>query len=343
MNKYKRLKNYISLLLKEETDNENLLSSEEGKKIITQKMKEFSQKISDINKTIADNEIEDFIEEATLLRMGIKNFKNYYLIKFMEINRDYGEEAALDSLSSHMKAQIKTEEIEGSWDVSYLKDNIESVMSEMDEYFQEIKRVIDQIIKKASEDNQNLGDFSEAPPDAPLGKIAFPGLRSDVPFEKNTKVESGLQKAISLHIIKNKMLNAEQGRIIKGLIANNWYTSAFSEPSVQVVYRGMTVPKKYIKGILGRDNVSASGEEDVTWDFKPLAETSSWATSKDAAKRFSHPDGNYGLIMTANVSDNPDKFIDLNGLYSFDAYKLYVNEKEVIALGNITISKIEWF
>jgi hypothetical protein len=26
-------------------------------------MKEFSQKISDINKTIADNEIEDFIEK----------------------------------------------------------------------------------------------------------------------------------------------------------------------------------------------------------------------------------------------------------------------------------------
>ena len=339
MNKYKRLKNYISLLLKEETDNENLLSSDEGKKIISQKMKEFSQKISDINKTIADNEIEDFIESATLLRMDIKN---QFLVKFMEINRDHGEEAALDSLRSHMKALIKTEEIEDSWEVSYLKDNLESVMSEMDEYFQEIKRVIDQIIKKTSEDNQNLGDFSEAPPDAPLGKIAFPGLRSDVPLEKNTKVESKLQNAISLHIIKNKMLNGEQSRLIKSLIANNWYTEAFSEPKVQVVYRGMTVPKKYIKGILGRDNVSASGEEDVTWDFVPLEETSSWSTSKESAERFAKPSGDYRLIMTANVSDNPDKFIDLKGLYSFAAYWLYAHEKEVIALGNINISRIEW-
>jgi hypothetical protein len=107
----------------------------------------------------------------------------------------------------------------------------------------------------------------------------------------------------------------------------------------------MSVPKRYIANILGKEPNEApgSGEEELDWTFNPLEETSSWTMNEDEAdSQFALGRSGVAFLMSAKVSENPDKFVDLEKLYGISSFMDYSNEQEVIAIGPIKVFKIRW-
>ncbi len=335
MKNYKLLKEYLTLLLENES---NLISSDEAGNLIDLKLEEVLRNISDVATIVSENDMSGLFEEEFLKELGVTDRFTIWILVGLDYN------LSLDKIKEYLRRTIwnsseKKEEEGGAllFNQSDLETNIQKVIDASTE----CKKVIDKILQKINDDSTS--DFEEAPGNAPLGKVAFPALRSNVPLEKNTPIETALQKAILDHIIASDSIKKEDAKLIKSFISKNWYTSAFSEPDVQVVYRGMAVTESYIKEILNEESLEESGSKEINWDFSPRRESSSWTKSEKSAMYFAKQGrGPITLILTANISDNPDKFIDLKNIYSFKKFSNYKTEEEIIGIGNIKVSKIEW-
>lgn len=327
------LKEYLRLIIENEKQNEeDLIQKEEAKSLIASSLRE---PISNIIKIISEKNLFDFIEYYPL-----KTFKREARNFLMDIKGSDLDEAILYRIALIFENLSITEK-DGSEFVT--KHFLESYIEDELKICAEAEKSLQILAKKVEEDEGS--DFSETTKsDAPLGKIVFPSLRQDVPLEKNTAVETTLQNAIYGHIIRNKKLKSEDAQIIKSLVSGNYYPKWFSEPTAEILYRGMSVPKSYIANILGTDvdKTPRSGEKMIDWDFVPLDETSSWTTDEDEAdSQFSVGSG-VSFLMTANVSENPDKFVDIEKLYGISSFMDYSREQEVIAIGPIKVFKIRW-
>lgn len=189
----------------------------------------------------------------------------------------------------------------------------------------------------------------EAPPDAPLGRYAFPLKRRGLPPESDTPEEKRLFQALDAHFNDNLKLNRKAATQIEDFLAQGLYPQVFSPPEEDEVFRGMGVSKQWLAKALGVkvNDIPRRGSQEVGMTYTPKAGgVSSWTTSKTVSSKFSDSSDKYNVvsvILHARVSDNPNKFISgPEHLYKLDYIAQFANEKEVIGLGDIVVYKISW-
>lgn len=219
-----------------------------------------------------------------------------------------------------------------------------------------VQKFFDQFLSKQHIPSDKF-DFDELEGGA-LGKVAFGEERTDnVPFEKDTREEKRLYKALIDHIVRNEGFNSEQINLVKDLLNTGKYKKFIKRPNVSVLYRGITVSKKWFE----KFSISSPGEDppdsgemieahqlgDISKYFKDV---SSWTEDRSEAEWFAEIhvkpgwEQVYVIIMEAKVSDNPGKFFDLSGIYDLHRLKgeRYAKEKEVVGFDPIKVDKITW-
>jgi hypothetical protein len=295
---------------------------------------EMSEKIMFIKEKISSHELEELLTDEVLDRVSRTDDGRTFLLNLNDCS-------TIDEIIEFIcfVAQSKAKSRDGGGltkRVLYIaKEDIRSDINAADE-------IIDNLINMIEEDS--TAGNEEAPANAPLGKFAFAPVRPEVPFEKNTAIEKELQDEIEHHVVNDANLSPEHARLLRTFIQNNWYSTLFTEPEASVVYRGMSVPKKYLEDILGPDygEIPAHGKEYVDWVFEPREGTSSWSASKELAGDFTVGEYDYGITLIAMVQDNPDKFVDMRHLYSLKFLRGWEDEKEIIGIGSIKIIAIQW-
>jgi hypothetical protein len=84
------------------------------------------------------------------------------------------------------------------------------------------------------------------------------------------------------------------------------------------------------------------------WEQHASSMASSWTKSFGSAKNFTkkkdtHSEDSVGVILIADASKSPNRFIDFAGIYEyFDLAAHYAWEQEVISLGEVEIEGIAW-
>lgn len=200
-----------------------------------------------------------------------------------------------------------------------------------------------------SEDEEDAEVPKEDIENAPLGKYAFAPQRLDIAkHEPNTKDEEHLYVSLKKHIVDNRPIDIEKTEEIQDILSHDWYKTVFREPDGTYVFRGMSVSADYLRNI-GVDNIRDSqGVSNKRCLYIPPRNSgsSSWSTEKSVARIFSmisETDQPYSIVLVAKTSDNPESFIQgKNGFYNIDTGYDTSNEKEVIGLGTIKVSKVYW-
>lgn len=195
---------------------------------------------------------------------------------------------------------------------------------------------------------------AEAPVGSELGRIAFPQERGGKPFEENTKIEDKLHASIENFLADNIAIPANHCRLIQKFLANGWYTNVFAPPKVDIVYRVMSVNKKWLTTILNvreDEDLPEEGHIEVPYTYKSRRTCSSWTDNYDTATWIAYEfheatkpefQKDYEITMFAKISDNPQNtFITcLGGLYDVVGN---LGMAEVISLiPLIKVFKIEW-
>jgi hypothetical protein len=200
--------------------------------------------------------------------------------------------------------------------------------------------------------------------DYPLEKYAFaPQRRGKVPDEPNTKFESDLFRALKSHLEHVSALRPQYVQVVQQFLNNKQYTDIFHEPTQKQVFRGIAVTSQWLGNAINLDpdeidNVNIeiddegfpdSGSESAKFTFRPKneGEGSSWTTDVQTAICFSFDnlksEKPRGIIMVANVADNKNRFVECeNGIYDVEELDVYDTENEVIALGDVKVSKLYW-
>lgn len=194
----------------------------------------------------------------------------------------------------------------------------------------------------------------EGPIDGLLQQYAFADYdqRSpEIPKEKNTPEEDELLDALATHFHSNEHISPKDANTIEQFLKDEVYSAIFHEPNVKKVYRGMIVPNEFITRAFNID-ASADVSDDIIdghFTFTPNEDigATSWTTSIDIAQQYAIKSKVHvaspksGIIMVANVADNPYKFIaGEGGLYDVRSFAPYVYEKEVLALGAIKVHRV---
>ena len=204
-------------------------------------------------------------------------------------------------------------------------------------------------IRKAKRD---IEKYAEAPPDAPLGRVAFGPERRFPVYEPNTKTETSLIVSIETHFSGERMLDKQNADLIIRLMRKGLYPSILVPPAVPTIYRGMTVSKAWLAKTLGADvrdfkykgALGLKGKADVNFKFVPKRGAASWSKSRAVATGFH--DAGYdraNIILHADVSENEGRLLDASGMYKYiDILHRYRNEKEILGLGPIRVHMIEW-
>lgn len=180
--------------------------------------------------------------------------------------------------------------------------------------------------------------------EGPLGRIAFSQKRlDDVPHdEADAPYEKRLYNVLSDYVAINKAISGPDASRIRGLIASGNYSKIFKAPTVETVFRGMNVTAAWIAAVTKSDKKSGVFRGPAV--FVPrLGEASSWSVSYSAAREFVEGPNMMGVVLEARVSDNPGAFLDMNGgLYNVDPIVKWSREEEVLGLGKIKVSTVEW-
>jgi hypothetical protein len=193
----------------------------------------------------------------------------------------------------------------------------------------------------------------------PLGKYAFgdkskPGRRGrlkrfSVPYEKDTPIEGKLLDAINYHFLGFGQLSKTYSNMIQGFINNDKYSDIFSVTKSPVIYRGMSVSHDWLQKLLNKKEFSPRSKIDCNFLFTPRLGkgASSWTTDKEVAIDTGYEmvteELPYAIVLCAKKSDNVNSFISsVRGLYRLQVPNEYKDQFEVIGLGNIKVTRIEW-
>lgn len=185
---------------------------------------------------------------------------------------------------------------------------------------------------------------AQAPPNAPLGQYAWPKERNLPVNEPDTQLEIELLQAISKSIKDQKQpLPKEYVDTLKDLLDKGYYNKVIKRPSVDFVYRGMSVDKNYLES-LGIDTMSGYGKLDKNFKFAPKSGASSWTKDIDVALEFSLrniTNKNFAVIMEAHVNSN--SFIDYKEFYDIGTdTKSFRKEREILGVGDINVKSISF-
>jgi hypothetical protein len=224
---------------------------------------------------------------------------------------------------------------------------------EKDEILSKISDGIDDIVNATIEHNKQLRSIvkPEAAKDDPFEEFAFADERYDqVPSEPDNELEKKLYKALIDHFNNNIALNPENAKQLQRILKSGKYSSLIHGPTQDMIYRGMTVPEQWIKTALKlkeNDELPILGHMKASFTFKPRSKfgATSWTTQQETAINFASGDSveDYQIVMVAEVANNKDKFImGDDGLYNVHNLDVHADEHEVVALGNIKVTKIVW-
>lgn len=225
-------------------------------------------------------------------------------------------------------------------------------LTDFKQFLKHIPSFVSRIEKHVEKMAERLDAASEAPPAAPLGRIAFAGTRPNKPFEPDTDREKALHRALLNHIRNNIALSGRDVTDIKELLKKGWYSEVFKAPSVPVVYRGMAVSKKWLMAALKRQRIDEKGSVEKSFTYTPRrGGSSSWSTVKSVAKAFAiDSDARFTssadvlVILSARVKDNAGSLITgPGGIYKVVDADFLEDEKEVVGLGKLRVFKVEWF
>jgi len=202
-------------------------------------------------------------------------------------------------------------------------------------------------------------DIKPAPEGAPYDKYAFAEERGeDVPWEEDNQKEHSLYTALASSFDGGWTLSPDQCTTLKRVLSMGWYSDVFGPPKTDEVYRGMVVSAAWLKTALkvpedqdlpghGHDGKRAS------FTFKPKFNglwrgSSSWTSRLDVAQNFGNEqdlldDADFAVVLTASVSANPDSLVSCaGGLYDMPDFDKWSFENEVIALGDVKVSYLQW-
>lgn len=260
-----------------------------------------------------------------------------------------------DALRSSFQDALKAKDDFGKKSVSIEDKAKEFVdaLKQISDFGRDLKSSIDR-------DSKKLSKYDGAPSDAPLGRIAFATARKNKPFEVNTPVEDELMTKIISHVEGAGNLDKKSVNLIRKFVDVGIYDDIFKMSDVDVLYRGMAVPVEWFKKLKFKDpnaqntindmkipKNSKSDPLDVSYIFKPDRDTSSWTSSYEIAKAFAveqieQESGRAAalVVLSASVPDNPDKFVDLSGVYDIVDISSYKGQKEHIGVGPIKVSQI---
>jgi hypothetical protein len=183
--------------------------------------------------------------------------------------------------------------------------------------------------------------------DAPLGKYAFPKLRSpgfEVPDEKNTKLEDQIGWALDDHFNDNEEFYPETAKELESILQSKKYDDILTTPRYDVVYRGMAVTKEWAEKVIGKE-IRKSAEAEVNFVFEPRQGSSSWTGTYEIAQYFAREKSDeehcFLAILYAKTYDNPNKFLaGKDGIYRLKEFEKYKKEDECTGLGPIKVYKI---
>lgn len=196
-----------------------------------------------------------------------------------------------------------------------------------------------------------------------FGKYAWANdrsLSSLTPFEKDEPTESLAYNQLGAYFGGNtKTVTSNTVSTLKSILKKGKYSDIIKAPTKKFVMRGMNLNRKQLQTILGdkefnKIDIELRKIHDVlgfrkkilkSFTFTPKFNVSSWTTDSDIATNFSTEgtgkNGIVGIILYANVSDNPDKLIQCDdGLYNIIDFADNSHEHEVLAMGNIKVSSI---
>lgn len=321
--------NYLKSVFSEDEDDDNYTQSNHDANILNRIKTDITQ-LTQLNSRVID---DFFALLKPTVRSAFEKFlsspsrilKNFYVTKFFEM------EKVNDKHAYHRNVIIP---------LMTMIDNAGFIVKTFESY-----------IKKT---NKNIDKIATATAKAPLGKLAFPGVRLNkkLPIEPNTTAENELYIDLIRHFEGEKVLSKEKSDLIRKFLQKEYYHDVFKEPSSKTLYRGMGVTAAWLVKLLKLKNTNelgTSGSLEKSFTFTPNSGGSSWTSDKRTARSFGFDNviGNtadkYIVVMYATVDKNPNRFIvGPDGLYNIDRFNSHVNEKESIGLGPIKVSKITW-
>jgi hypothetical protein len=197
----------------------------------------------------------------------------------------------------------------------------------------------------------------------PFGQVAFPETRKDIEVdEENTPIESEVESALIDHFVDNAAISKDHSSLLQHILKTKQYQDIIKEPKISVAYRGMIVKKAWIQNTLKvtDEEFAASTKYPETWNefpakfvFKPKRRAStSWTDYRSIAIQFSQDANNasmikrdeqYSIVLCATVEDNKNKMLQsVNALYNMKGIDEFEDEREIVGLGDIKVSKILW-
>lgn len=211
-------------------------------------------------------------------------------------------------------------------------------------------KVLDSLNEQAKIVMQDPNAMAEAPPEAPFGSIAFAPERVDsVPYERNTPTETDVYQDIAKHFGDSKKFSGDTSEILQQMLKKGYYKAVLHGPGNDtLIYRGMAVYHTWLEKAIGEHGVPPEGSKTGRFEYKPRGNdgtSSSWTLNKKTAQTFAkNSDGGETIVvMYAKASDNKDKLLmGPGGLYKTSRAEGFMHENEVVALGNISVYKIQW-
>lgn len=309
--------------------------------------------------TLADPDLSSFFLRDEIGTAKVKGPQKSSEISYIaKIVLQDGNKTPLDienALRNYLRDALKANDGFGKKSVS-----IEVKAKELVDTLKQISDFGRDLKSAINRDSKKLSKYNGAPPDAPLGRIAFATARKNKPFEVNTPVEDELMTKIIKHVEGAGNLDEKSVKLIRKLIDAGLYDDVFKMSEVDTVYRGMAVPVEWFKKLKFKDPRAQSSIDDmripknsksepleVSYVFKPDSDTSSWTTSYGIAKAFAveqveQQSGRAAalVVLSARVSDNPGKFVDLSNVYDIVDISSYRGQKEQIGVGPIKVSQI---
>ena len=199
---------------------------------------------------------------------------------------------------------------------------------------------------------EDLG-ATQAPPDAPMGTVAWPRYRHGVPKgEPDTALEEKLYSQLRNYFSnKGSSIDPKMVESLAEMLRQGLYPGLLHAPSTTMVYRGMTVSEAWLQKALKTTDIPTSGELDTNFTFSPRkTQVSSWTNSISIADGFAHvldialaESGYYAVVMHAPVNKNVGRLIACpEGLYDVLGFGQYDDEEEVLGLFDIKVTSIEW-
>jgi hypothetical protein len=169
------------------------------------------------------------------------------------------------------------------------------------------------------------------------------------PFEESNDEEDYVYYSLYKHFVNNDPFDDHISGILSTILSQKKYPDIIQEYQ-KTIYRGMTVETSFLKNIVGITKKDLDDLDNIekSFVFKPKSKgSSSWSESKAEARNFALKNKNLvledsvNIVLVANHEDNKNKFLKCtNTLYKFFHFEDYEEEKEVIGLGDIKVSKI---